>query len=136
MLNDPWIEKNCHHNSKDGTVEMRIVVDAIAGIFRCPYAISQIKDGKQPGRHGNDKENAQHGLRLEEDKAEQYCADGSRRPQAVVVRIAAFFEHGTHITQHQTKYIEQRKLEMPPCTQAYEEGFKCKTKKIEGEHVE
>src|SRR5690606_5602425 len=106
MLDNPWMEEDGHQDAEDRSVEVRIVVDTIPRIFRCPYAVPQIKDGEQPGRHGNHKENAQHRLRLEKNKTEQHCTDCPRCAQTVIIHIVAFFKYGTHIADHQAEYVK------------------------------
>jgi len=114
MLDDTGVQQNGKQQTENGPVKMRVVVDAIPCVFRRPYAIPQIEDGKQPRGHGDNKENAQHSCRLKKNKTEQHRAYRPRSSQTIVMRITAFFKYRADIAQHQTQHIEQRKLYMPP----------------------
>ncbi len=112
------------------------MVDTVARVLRRPYAIPQIEEGKQPSRHGNNKEDTEHRFGLEQDEAEQYGTDCTRRPKAVIIRVFALLKHGTHITQYKAEDIKQGKMDMPPWTQANKYGFKGEAEEVKRKHVE
>lgn len=130
MLEYPGVQNQRGYYTDNGSIKMRIVIDAITGIFGCPGTIEQEKDAKQPGGHGNDHEDAQHGFGLEKYVGKQNGTDCPRGSQATIIYIVLLLEYCRYIAQYQAQNIDERKLQVTPGTDTDQHGFEGKTKEV------